>query len=369
MQNKNECTITSKQLIFIMIGAMLGSGILSLPRLAAKDAGQDAWLAVILGSLFPLISLSLVRALYKNNSAGSYVDICKRICGKYVGNFLSLLLASYSVVTAAVLLRIFIEVVSMFLLRQTPVPVKLMLMLSVCAYLASQNPQVLGRVNEFLFYILLPLLFFSLPAIVKNSDWLNLMPVFNHRPADYFRASLTTGLAFSGFELYIVFHPYVSREQEAFRASLYGLLVTLAIYLYFVIGALMVFGNELIQKITWPTLRMLATTEIPVIERLEFMFIQAWIGVSFRPISNQYFCASHIITEVFNLKAQKKGTMILFPVITAIAFYPSDIFQVFKISDYVGYSALIIGIGLPLLLVIIGMLSRVMGGDKSEAEK
>lgn len=369
MQSKEECTITSKQLIFIMIGAMLGSGILGLPRLAAKDAGQDAWFAVILGSLFPFISLSLVRILYKKNSGSSYVDICRRICGRYLGNFFSLLLAAYSVITAAILLRIFIEVVSMFLLRATPVLVKITLMLFVCAYLASQNPKVLGRVNEFLFYILLPLLFFSLPAIVKNSDLLNLMPVFNHRTVDYFHASLTTGLAFSGFELYIIFHPYVSREKEAFRASLYGLLVTLAIYLYFVIGALMVFGNELVQKITWPTLRMLATTEIPIIERLEFMFIQAWIGVSFRPISNQYFCASHIITEVFNLKAQKKGAMILFPFITAIALYPSDIFEVFKISDYVGYAALIIGIGLPLLLVLIGMLSRVMGGNKNETEK
>lgn len=361
MPSKEECTITSKQLIFIMVGAMLGSGILSLPRLSAKDAGQDAWFAVILGALFPFISLSLIRILYKNNRGTSYVDICNRICGRYLGKFFSLILAAYSVITAATLLRVFIEVVSMFLLRETPLPVKLMLMLSVCAYLASGNPKVLGRVNEILFYILLPLLFFSLPAIVKNSDFLNLMPVFNHKPADYIRASLATGLAFSGFELYIVFHPYVSRERETFKASLYALLITLAIYLYFVAGTILVFGSELVQKFTWPTLRMLATTEIPVIERLEFMFIQAWIGVSFRPISNQYFCASHIITEVFRLKNQKKGTLLLFPVITALALYPSDIFQVFKISDYVGYAALSIGIGLPLVLVLLGMLSGVMG--------
>ena len=366
MQSRDECKITSKQLIFIMIGAMLGSGILSLPRLAAKDAGQDAWFAVILGALFPLVSLLLIRLLYRINGGSSFVDTCRRICGKYFGDFFSLLLAAYSVVTAAVLLRVFIEVVSMFLLKETPVPIKLILMLSVCAYLASGNPKVLGRVNEFLFYILLPLLFFSLPAITKNADILNLMPVLNHKPLDYLRASLTTGLAFSGFELYIVFHPYVSREKEAFGASLYALLATLGIYLYFVLGAIMVFGQEVVQKVTWPTLRMLATTEIPIIERLEFMFIQAWIGVSFRPISNQYFCASHIIKEVFGLKNQKKGTLLLFPVITAIALYPSDIFQVFKISDYVGYAALTIGIGLPLLLVLLGILSATIRRNKSE---
>ncbi|NLK35853.1 MAG: spore gernimation protein, partial [Gracilibacteraceae bacterium] len=42
MQSNDEFTITSKQLIFIIIGTMLGTGIMSLPGLAAKEVGQDA---------------------------------------------------------------------------------------------------------------------------------------------------------------------------------------------------------------------------------------------------------------------------------------------------------------------------------------
>jgi spore germination protein len=366
MQSNDEFTITSKQLIFIMIGTMLGSGILSLPRLAAKEVGQDAWFAVILGSLFPLVSLSLIRFLYKKNNSTSFVNVCRKVCGRSLGSIFSAILALYSIITAAVLLRVFIEVISMFLLIKTPIFVKLVLMLTVCAFLAFGNAKVLGRANEFLFYILLPLLLFSLPAMVKNSDIRNLMPVFNYKIMDYARASLTTGFAFSGFELYIIFHPYVSREKEAYSASLYALLVTVLIYLYFVIGTISVFGAELAQVFTWPTLRLLATTEVPIIERIEFMFIQAWIGVSFRPISIQYFCASHIIAELFAQKSQKLVTLILFPIIILIAVYPKNIFQVFKISDYVGLTALIIGIVLPLILIIFGLFSGNRKEKKSE---
>lgn len=366
MQGKDEFTITSKQLIFIMIGAMLGSGILSLPRLAAKEAGQDAWFGVILGALFPLASLSLIRLLYKKNKADSFVAVCEKIGGRSLGGFFCILFAIYSITITGVLLRVFIEVISMFLLVETPLLVKLLLMLGVCAYLASGSAKALGRVYEFMFYILLPLLFFSMPAVINNSDFLNLLPVFNYKISDYARAALTTGFAFSGFELYLVFHPYVSREKEAFGASLYALLITLFIYLYCVVGTILVFGSELAQKFTWPTLRVLATTEVPVVERIEFLFIQAWIGVSFRPISVQYYSASNILTELLGLKSQKPVTLALFPVIIGIAYFPKDIFQVFKLSDYIGLVALILGIGLPLILVILGLLSGIWGDKKNE---
>ncbi|NLK34770.1 MAG: endospore germination permease [Gracilibacteraceae bacterium] len=297
MQSNDEFTITSKQLIFIIIGTMLGTGIMSLPRLAAKEVGQDAWFAVILGSLFPLASLSLIRFLYKKNNSTGFVNVCRKVGGGFLGSIFSAMLALYSIFAAAIFLRNFIELASMFLLIETPIFVQMVLMLAACAYLALGNAKILGRVNEFFFYVLFPLFLFSLPAMVKNFDIRNLMPVFNYKISDYVRAALTTGFAFSGFELYIVSHPYVSREKEAYCASLYGLLITLLIYLYFVIGTVSVFGAELTQVYTWPTLRLLATTELPIIERIEFLFIQAWIGVSLRPISIQYFlCKSYNCT-------------------------------------------------------------------------
>lgn len=366
MESNSGFNITSKQLIFIMIGSMLGSGILSLPRLAAKEVGQDAWLAVILGALFPLASLSLIRLLYKRNYDTSFLKVCRKVGGRWIGSFLSIILAVYSLLTASILLRVFIEVVSMFLLTETPMLVKLTLMLAVCAYLVTSNAKVLGRAYEFLFYLLLPIIFFSLPAIINNADVRNLMPVFNYKLSEYAKASLTTGFAYSGFELYIIFHPFVIKEKEAFGASLYALMITLAIYLYFVISTVMVFGTALTQEFTWPTLRILATTEVPVFERIEFLFIQWWIAVSYRPITIQYFSASYIIAECFGLKSQKSTALALFPVIILIACYPKDIFQVFKFSDYVGMAALVIGIMLPLVLVIFGLFTGKKESAKDE---
>lgn len=366
MKNNSGFGITSKQLIFIVIGSLVGSGVLSLPRITAKEVGQDAWLAVIIGSVFPIISLSLIRYLYKRNNAGSFVSICRKVSGRFLGSLFSGILALHSILSTAVFLRVFIELISIFLLVETPMLVKLVLMLALCAYLASGNARVLGRVNEFLFYILLPLYIFPLPIIFANSDYRNLMPVLNFKVLDYARAVLATGYAFSGYELYMVFHPYVSREKESFGASLKGLMITLAIYLYSVISTILVFGPELTRIITWPAIRMLATAEVPLFERTEFLFMQAWIGVAFRPMSNQYFCASHMIAELLKLKSQKWSTLALFPIIIGIAYFPSNVFQVFKFSDYMGLSAIAVGIALPLILIIFGLFTGKRTAKQSD---
>ena len=43
--------ITSKQLIFIIIGTQISAGVLSLPRLVAGEAAQHAWISVLVGAV------------------------------------------------------------------------------------------------------------------------------------------------------------------------------------------------------------------------------------------------------------------------------------------------------------------------------
>ena len=219
MQSNDEFTITSKQLIFIIIGTMLGTGIMSLPRLAAKEVGQDAWFAVILGSLFPLASLSLIRFLYKKNNSTGFVNVCRKAGGGFLGSIFSAMLALYSIFAAAIFLRNFIELASMFLLIETPIFVQMVLMLAACAYLALGNAKY-GTVTNF-FYCF-PAFVILLAYKVKNFDIRNLMPT-TIRFLIMSKRRLQQ-VCLSGFELYIV-SSYVS-EKKAYCASLYALLIT-----------------------------------------------------------------------------------------------------------------------------------------------
>jgi hypothetical protein len=63
MKDKAGSMITSKQLIFIIVGSQVGIRLVSIPRLTNDYAREDAWLSVILGAVAPLGALLLIELL------------------------------------------------------------------------------------------------------------------------------------------------------------------------------------------------------------------------------------------------------------------------------------------------------------------
>lgn len=349
-------TITSKQLLFTLISSMVGAGILSLPRVTAEIVGQDAWLAVILGGIIPLISIWLSNILISKYPGLSLVALTEKLAGKFLGRLMAAAFVIYSITASAITLRVFIEVITMFLLPRTPMLVKIMLGLGICAYMAGSGIKVLGRLNELLFYLLIPVLFFYIPAVINYGDFHYLMPAINHSIKEYSKAAVTTGFAYSGFELLIVFGPYVIKKKEALKASMLALFITAAMYLYVVMTTVTVLGPGLTQKFTWPAIRVLSVMDIPVLERIEFIAILAWIGVAIKPVSNQYFCASLIIKDIFGIKSLGPVVLLLYPIIAYVAWYPKNIAAVLSLADFIGISSLVLGTALPLLLLGLSVI-------------
>ncbi len=356
MKTEMNYTITSKQLIFILIGCMLGSGVIVLPRVISEAIEQDAWLAVLLGAIIPFVSLWLSSKIIGKYPGLSFVALTEKLAGKFFGRLLAAVFAVYSTMATSVILRIFVEIITQFLLPKTPMIAKIILGLGVSAYMAGSGIKVLGRLNEFLFYILLPFIIFFLPSVFMYGDIHYLMPVLNHSVKEYSKAALATGYVYSGFEALIVFGPYVIRKKETLKASITALSVTAFLYLYTVVAVVAVFGADLTKITTWPGLAIQSVVDFPILERLEFLFLLAWIGMSVKPVSNQYFCAGLIIKDIFGIKSLEIVVAVLFPIIALIAWFPKNIYASFRLSDFIGTYSLILGIAMPLLLLALSAI-------------
>jgi len=55
--------MTSKQIGFMILGTLVGINFLTIPRTASEWAQQDAWIAVLIGALLPLVVLVLIERL------------------------------------------------------------------------------------------------------------------------------------------------------------------------------------------------------------------------------------------------------------------------------------------------------------------
>ena len=110
--------ITPRQATAIMASTIVGVGILTLPREVTAAAGSDGHLATILGDLAALILAFLTKlGMRPGQSLVEYSDL---VLGRFLGKILSAAFIIYWLLLAAIIVRIFGEMVITTILTNTP---------------------------------------------------------------------------------------------------------------------------------------------------------------------------------------------------------------------------------------------------------
>lgn len=354
--------ITGRQFMFTLIGAAAGSGILSLPRAATKEALQDGWIAVLIGIFAPLLSLLLVERLCKIYPEHSLSEIANKIFGAFIGRIFTLCYIAYTILMVAASLRIFVEITSLYIVPKTPIPVILAVYMIFIVYTIKNGSRLLGRFNELTFFILPVTLFLLLPAL-SVCKLTNLLPIGEAGLEKILKASLTTAFSYASTELVFVFYPMV-KEKERKKVLKYGISalgIMAFTYTSVTVLSTLAFGAETMQGIIWPPILLYKVVDIPIIERLDLFFLILWTAIAVRPSINYSFAASYSFTQILSLKTEKHLTLmsvITGVIIFAITLIPKDIQQVFDLADYVGYGYFIVGIGYPIVFLLASLLMK-----------
>lgn len=358
--DRTRFEITSKQLIFIIVGAQVATAMLSLPRVVAAEAGHHAWLAVIIGAILPLASIFFTVALLNRFRDADFANVSHRLFGKFLGTLLILVFVGYVITFQSVVIRIFAEVTSVFMLPTTPIwVVSLACTLSV-VYAVSKGGKVIGRLNEFLFYILIvDLLIIAVP--VTQGTYLNLLPVGEIDIGGLVRGSLKTTYAYGGVEVLLITYAMVQHRGEILKAALIGQGITVLIYLMIVVVGLMVFGHMGMQFITWPVITLLKVPDASALGRLEIFFLLLWVGLGVRPAMNLGMSASYAALRTFNLDFNRYYAWMVLGVgasIYVLSLQPDNLLQALAWADYVGYAFVTVSLGYPLLYLLVALLRR-----------
>ena len=357
MKDKAGSTITSKQLIFIIVGSQVGIRFLYLPRDVSRIAGEDAWLAVLLAALAPIIIVFLIDRLGKLMPEMSFTQISQALFGKVLGSLLIVLFVVYAIGFESLIVRIFSEVTKIYLLPKTPLAVVLFMYVFNIVYIGSKGARVIGRLNELLFYLLLAN-FLVLLIPLGEADYTNILPVGEAGWDGIARGALMAIYYYAGVEILLVFYSLVNRKDEIVKAGLIATAITTALYVSIVVVCELVFGVTGMQKQLFPALILLKVVQIPVIERLEFIFLFFWLGMGARPAINMSFAAALSFTQLINVDEKKYLPYLLMGVGSAIfilALLPGDILAVFKLAEYAGYAFYVIGIAYPLIFYIMAL--------------
>jgi spore germination protein len=325
MKKVGSNDITSKQLLFILVGSMIGVGGLSLPSDLVKTAGQGAWMSAVIGGIYPIYMVTVGSFLIKNYPDTNILKLSKRYLGAFLGTvlnigyFLCFVFATTSI--ASGLSNLFVISLTAFLTAGRILSV----VIFAAAYTAYKDLKIIGRVNELMFYFTLALSAFLLFGLMEG-DYRNLLPVFDVSITKILVASKDSLFSYIGIEVLFLFYPYVTDKKKLIPNAFKSVLITIVIYVWFVIITIYFLGIDLVPKFTWPVTMVPKAVEIPVISNFRLLFMILWGIIIFKTVANCYYSATYILKDIIK-KASKN--------IIYILLYISAVYLAFLFKDEV----------------------------------
>lgn len=358
---ENNGFISKYGLLSSIIVTVVGVRVFSYPRELSKFVGADSWLIALLTGIICYILLYSIYAVVKINKYNSFSAILEHNLGKVLGKLIGLVFAFYNIFTIGIGMRIFIEVVKMYLLEKTPTEFILIIMILTGTFLVRGKIKTLIRFNEISFWLMVVPIIFIILFTMNKVDFTNNLPVFHNPAMNYMNALWNTYYSFTGFQIAYLIIPLV-KDKEKINGTLKRAMIFITmLFLATVIFSIAMFGKEQTRLLLWPTITMIASINISgsFVERWEGVVMAIWVISYFTTFTNIYYQSADIIKDIFKLRDVKISSILVMPLIYVIALYPENLGELYDTSNYVIplYAAFCLCI-LQIILLVASKINR-----------
>lgn len=370
--NKSESpqfVITARQSASIVASTAIGVGVLTLPRTSVDGIGEGGWLSPVWGGIVACIVMYVISKLTLRFQGESFVEYGARILGSerhpWIGRvigfpFFICAIVMWALVTGMVA-RVFGEVVITTLLPRTPLEVVIGTMLIVCFLIVMHDVEVLARVNEFLLpLILIPILLIAISSF-KSAEIDNLLPLFHFDVGSMLKGTLSAASSYLGVEIMLVFSDRLTpAPNKLVMLNSIGVAIPVVVYTLITIAGISVFGVKELGMLTWPTLELVKTTEVPgaILERVESLFLAVWVVAVFTTVGNFYYAAVRTTTKVFRVSSQRWIASLLLPFIYFISMKIPNLKALFEYQGLLGKAVGIFAFTVPLCFLLLAILRK-----------
>lgn len=318
MSIEKNSLLTPSQVTFMLMGFTMGIGILGLPDSLVKYSYEDAWMAALLGALYPIYISAL--AIYVSNKypKDTILTLSRRFCGKFIGTILNAIFLTFFIFHTVVTIAGFNNIVRVYAVPFLSSTKVLTASLLVIAYTVYKGLKVVGKVSEIDSYLMFLVILASLAALRKGS-YQNLLPVFQSSIPDILKSARQSMFSYAGVEAIFLIYPFINDSRKIKNSLFVFVGVVTFIYTYVTLIALYYLGSETITKSIWSFALVTESFVFPVINNFRFIFIFIWTGVAFRLTSNHYYASVFILSDLFKKYSFKKIAFIIYPVIVLLS--------------------------------------------------
>ena len=359
----NNDNISSSQLRNIIILTIVGSGVLTLPRELVEEVGTDGWLLLILGALASMVITFLHGYIVRAFPKKSYFEILSITLTKPVAYLVFIVFFVYLIGISGFIVRIFGEVVKMFLLPRTPIEVIIITILGVVAYSTRKGVEPLGRIAEILLPIVIVLALVLFTLTFANADLGRLLPAMRTPPMDFIRSIPSVFFTFAGYELLLIFAFFLNKREDSVKIGSQAILVVLVFYMVLNFSVLSNFGAYQIQHLVWPTISVFKAIEFPgaFIENVEVLVMAIWVFAIFTTLVPLYLGGTITLSNMFKVREHNYFVLPLLPIVYFMSLFSDNLPQVYEqLGLFSRYTVYTVSLVTPIL-VLLSMKIRRLG--------
>ncbi|MGP4076539.1 GerAB/ArcD/ProY family transporter [Halobacillus sp. K22] len=302
----SKMTITNKlsrrQYFFIIVQTEIGVGILSLPYDLHSQAKQDGWISLLIGGVLLQIVLLVIWLIAKRYPDKDFFQINEAVYSKWLGKGISLLYVVYFSMVAMVILLIFVRLISLWVLPQTPFWILALLMILICLYLASGGLNAIARFYTFVSVLLIILIACVLYAL-KDTQMVFLFPILNSGWMPVIKGANEAVLSFFGFIISLVIYSKVEGSPaQRLRTIFYAHWFVVLFYLFTVIVSFTFFSTTEMSFVQEPLLYMLKSFDLVIVARLDLFFLSIWVVNVATTLTTYVYMTGLGLADVFGTK-------------------------------------------------------------------
>lgn len=305
---------------FLIPGMQIGVGVLGFERIIAKEAGQDAWISVLISGLIINILLWMCyKILGRGPQTLDLIAVHQDLFGKWAGNAFNIVFILYFMLISIIIIRTYLEVIQVWMFPSVNIPLLLTIILILVYSFVTGGFRVITGFCVIGLMIGLPLILLKYFPL-KQAHFYNLTPILDHSFLDIMKACKSMTLNYLGFELLLVYYPFIKKRERSQKWAHLGALYTTFLYLISMLVSLAYYHQDQLKDVIWATLTLWKIVDLPFIERFEYIGISMWLFMVIPNACLGVWAASRCAKRVFGFRQKKMLVIILMVILVSCIF-------------------------------------------------
>lgn len=309
-------------------------------------------MTIVIAWVCSLACVGLYVLINKHNPGMPFIAFLEQRFGRVLGIVVGLLLAQYYFSSLTTIIRELIDFLSDKVLMSTPMLMTGAVAAFVAMYAAAQGVEVIARAGVIMFIVGALILVGSDLLEIGQMNLKFLTPIAEASANQIALGSMPAIGWLSEASVLLLLGPFLSKPGTAWKVGFWGVTLSAIYLMNAVVVVVIVFGADLPTMMTYPSSSVAEVIDYDFVERVDMLFVFAWVGTVYLKICVFAFGTMHCFQAVFKVRNKRPFHVALgvLALLTALYSWTSNVYliqhQRFASTPFL----LALNIVLPLLL-------------------